>query len=105
MPTSAETSVPVDIRQGFELALAVDQDRDQDLAVLGEQDASSPFLGAPPDPEREADRPIARDNAAVDPAVLEEAFEALPVVETVTDRNGDRRFGGGASELRLQPSL
>src|ERR1700726_804729 len=53
------------VRQEIELALAVDQDRDQRLAVLGEQDAFSPFLGAQPDPEREADRPIARDDAAV----------------------------------------
>ena len=34
------------VRQEIELALAVGQDRDQRLAVLGEQDAFSPFLGA-----------------------------------------------------------
>jgi len=34
-----------------------------------------------------------------------EAFEALPVVDSVTDRDGDRRFGGGARELHLKPSL
>jgi hypothetical protein len=34
-----------------------------------------------------------------------EVFEALPVVDSVTDRDGDRRFGGGARELHLKPSL
>ena len=47
------------VRQESELALAVQQDRDQRLAVLSEQDVLPPFLSAQPDPEREADRPIA----------------------------------------------
>jgi hypothetical protein len=53
------------IRQEIELALAVDQDRDQNLAVLSVQDALPHSFGAQPDPERKADRPIAQDDAAV----------------------------------------
>src|SRR5262249_15671057 len=41
----------------------------------------------------------------LDAAVIEEAFEALPVVEAVADCDGDRRFGGSARELGLQPRL
>jgi hypothetical protein len=40
----------------------------------------------------------------LDPPVLEEAFQALPVVEAVVD-SSDRRFGGSACELRLQLRL
>jgi hypothetical protein len=53
------------IRQEIELALAVDQDRDQRLAVLCEQDVLPPFFGAQPDPERKTDRPIAHDDAVI----------------------------------------
>jgi hypothetical protein len=52
-------------RQGIKVFFAVDQDWNQHLAVLGEQDALSPLLGAQPDPEYEADCPIARDDATI----------------------------------------
>ncbi len=48
-----------DFRQEIKVPLAVDQDRDQHLAVLCEQDALCPLLGAQPDPQHKADRPIA----------------------------------------------
>ena len=53
------------VRQKVELTLAVDEDRDQRLAVLGEQDALPPLLGAQPNPERKADHPIAHNDAAI----------------------------------------
>jgi hypothetical protein len=52
-------------RQEIELALAIDQDRDQHLAVLGKQDALPPLFGTQPDAERKADRPVAHDDAAI----------------------------------------
>src|SRR5204862_5979284 len=41
----------------------------------------------------------------LDAAVLEEAFESVPMVDAVADRHGNRRFGGGTRELSLKPGL
>jgi hypothetical protein len=41
----------------------------------------------------------------LDPSVLEEAFEALPVVEAVAGCDGDRLFGRGARERSFEASL
>ena len=53
------------VRQKVELTLAVDEDRDQHLAVFCEQDALSPLFGAQPDPEHKPDRPIAREDVSL----------------------------------------
>ena len=41
----------------------------------------------------------------LDASVLEEAHEAIPVVEAVADRPGDARLGGDARELGFKPGL
>src|SRR5579863_743016 len=53
------------------------------------------------------DRRAAFDNVGVelDAAVVEEKREPFPVVQAVTVLLGDRRLGGDASELLLEPSL
>src|SRR5439155_27091682 len=50
-------------------------------------------------------RTLDRVGVDLDPAVLEKAFKPVPVIEAVADGAGNRRFGGGALELRLQPAL
>ena len=52
-------------RQEVEISFAINQDRGQHLAVFCEQDTFAPFLGSQPNAEHEANRPIARNDAAV----------------------------------------
>ena len=65
------------VRQEVDAGVAVDQDWGQHVAVFGEQDALPPVLGAQPDPEREANGPIARDNAGDDEADVEALVELV----------------------------
>ena len=87
------------IRQEIELALAVDQDRDQRLAVLCEQDVLPPFFGAQPDPERKTDRPIAHDDAVI---IDHEDRTIGPIGEDVQDGFHSAQFGAVLVQRRLR---
>src|SRR6202047_2309950 len=53
------------LRQETLARVVVDEDRREEAAMLGQQDAAGPFLRAQPDAEHEAHGPVAGDDAAI----------------------------------------